>query len=216
MKKIGILTSGGDCGGLNAAIRSIYYRAKYKYNMSVIGIKNGTSGFLQRPVDYIELTQKTFSGYLLKQGGTFLGTTNKTSPLDFSKNGKKIDQSEQIIEGYNHLGLDGLIIIGGDGSMQILQNLARKGNLNIVAIPKTIDNDVGANDPAHVLALMRMRIRIKIIDAFILKQVCVVAERHETRAIMINDMVDILKIQEFFRRREKSFDELRFIKEKKW
>jgi ATP-dependent phosphofructokinase / diphosphate-dependent phosphofructokinase len=146
MKKIGILTSGGDCGGLNAAIRSIYFRAKYKHNMSVFGIKNGTSGFLQRPVDSIELTQKIFSGYLLKQGGTFLGTTNKGVPLDISKDGKKIDQSKKIIEGYRQLGLDGLIIIGGDGSMQILQKLAKKGSLNIVAIPKTIDNDVGATD----------------------------------------------------------------------
>ena len=146
MKKIGILTSSGDCGGLNAAIRSIYFRAKYKHNMSVFGIKNGTSGFLQRPVDSIELTQKIFSGYLLKQGGTFLGTTNKGVPLDISKDGKKIDQSKKIIEGYRQLGLDGLIIIGGDGSMQILQKLAKKGSLNIVAIPKTIDNDVGATD----------------------------------------------------------------------
>ena len=146
MKKIGILTSGGDCGGLNAAIRSIFFRAKYKHNMTVVGIKNGTSGLLQRPIDCIELTQETFSGYLLKQGGTFLGTTNKGSPVVFSRDGKKIDQSNQIIEGYHQLGLDGLIIIGGDGSMQILQNLAIKGNLNIVAIPKTIDNDVGATD----------------------------------------------------------------------
>jgi phosphofructokinase-like protein len=146
MKKIGILTSGGDCGGLNAAIRSIFFRAKYKHNMTVVGIKNGTSGLLQRPIDCIELTQETFSGYLLKQGGTFLGTTNKGSPVVFTRDGKKIDQSNQIIEGYHQLGLDGLIIIGGDGSMQILQNLAIKGNLNIVAIPKTIDNDVGATD----------------------------------------------------------------------
>ena len=146
MKKIGILTSGGDCGGLNAAIRSIFFRAKYKHNMTVVGIKNGTSGLLQRPIDCIELTQETFSGYLLKQGGTFLGTTNKGSPVVFTRDGKKIDQSNQIIEGYHQLGLDGLIIIGGDGSMQILQNLANKGNLNIVAIPKTIDNDVGATD----------------------------------------------------------------------
>ena len=78
MKKIGILTSGGDCGGLNAAIRSIYFRAKNKHSMSVIGIKNGTSGLLKRPIESIELTQETFSGYLLKQGGTFLGTTNKS------------------------------------------------------------------------------------------------------------------------------------------
>ena len=147
MKKIGILTSGGDCGGLNAAIRSIFFRAKNKYDMSVYGIKNGTTGFLQRPLDYLELTRETFSGYLLKQGGTFLGTTNKASAANFiGENGKKIDHSQLIIEGYHQLGLEGLIIIGGDGSMQILQNLAKKGNLNIVAIPKTIDNDVGATD----------------------------------------------------------------------
>ena len=146
MKKIGILTSGGDCGGLNAAIRSIFFRAKHKYNMTVVGINNGTSGLLERPINCIELSQKTFSGYLLKQGGTFLGTKYKASPLDLSKNERKIDQSKKIIDGYHELGLDGLIIIGGDGSMQILQNLAKKGNLNIVAIPKTIDNDVGATD----------------------------------------------------------------------
>ena len=81
MKKIGILTSGGDSGGLNVAVRSIFFRAKHKYNMTVFGIRNGTTGFIQRPVNCIELTQQTFSGYLLKQGGTFLGTTNKDNPL---------------------------------------------------------------------------------------------------------------------------------------
>ena len=147
MKKIGILTSGGDCGGLNAAIRSIFFRAKNKYDMTVYGIKNGTTGFLERPLDYVELTRKTFSGYLLKQGGTFLGTTNKASMINsVDENGKSIDQAQMIIEGYRQLQLDGLIIIGGDGSMQILQNLAKKKNLNIVAIPKTIDNDVGATE----------------------------------------------------------------------
>ena len=143
MKKIGILTSGGDCGGLNAAIRSIFFRAKNKYGMTVFGIKNGTTGLVQRPLDFIELNQKTFSGYLLKQGGTFLGTTNKGS---LKTNDKIVDQEKLLIDGYHQLGLDGLIIIGGDGSMNILQKIAKKGNLKIVAIPKTIDNDVGATD----------------------------------------------------------------------
>ena len=144
MKKIAILTSGGDCGGLNAAIRSIFFRAKNKYGMTVYGIKNGTNGLVQRPIEYIELTSETFSGYLLKQGGTFLGTTNKGS-LKNTSNDKK-DNSEKIIEAYKQLDLEGLIIIGGDGSMQILQKLAKQGKFNIVAIPKTIDNDVGATD----------------------------------------------------------------------
>ncbi|MEK9638118.1 MAG: ATP-dependent 6-phosphofructokinase [Pelagibacteraceae bacterium] len=144
MKKIAILTSGGDCGGLNAAIRSIFFRAKNKYGMTVYGIKNGTNGLVQRPIEYIELTRETFSGYLLKQGGTFLGTTNKGSLKNTSNDNK--DNSEKIIEAYKQLDLEGLIIIGGDGSMQILQKLAKQGKLNIVAIPKTIDNDVGATD----------------------------------------------------------------------
>ena len=88
-KKIGILTSGGDCGGLNAAIRSIFYRAKNKYNMDVFGIKDGTAGFMKRPVSAIQLTHKTFEGYLLRQGGTFLGSTNKGNPFKFpTTNGK--------------------------------------------------------------------------------------------------------------------------------
>ncbi len=144
MKKIAILTSGGDCGGLNAAIRSIFFRAKNKYGMTVYGIKNGTNGLVQRPIEYIELTRETFSGYLLKQGGTFLGTTNKGSLKNTDRDPS--NSSEKIVEAYKQLGLEGLIIIGGDGSMQILQKLARQGKLNIVAIPKTIDNDVGATD----------------------------------------------------------------------
>ena len=146
-KKIGILTSGGDCGGLNAAIRSIFFRAKNKYNMDVFGIKDGTAGLMERPVSAIELTHKTFEGYLLRQGGTFLGSTNKGNPFKFpTTNGKFLDRSKEIIEGYHQMKLDGLIIIGGDGSMQILKKLAKAGGMKIVAIPKTIDNDVGATE----------------------------------------------------------------------
>ena len=76
MKRIGILTSGGDCAGLNAAMRSIFYRAK-KYNMEVLGIKDGTLGLIQRPVNFIELNYQIVSDAVFREGGTFLGTTNK-------------------------------------------------------------------------------------------------------------------------------------------
>ncbi len=146
-KKIGILTSGGDCGGLNAAIRSIFFRAKNKYNMDVFGIRDGTAGLIKRPVDVIKLNHKTFGGYLLRQGGTFLGSTNKGNPFKIpTSDGKYVDKSKEIIEGYHSMKLDGLIIIGGDGSMQILKKLAKDGNMKIVAIPKTIDNDVGVTE----------------------------------------------------------------------
>ena len=134
-KKIGILTSGGDCGGLNAAIRSIFYRAKNKYKMDVYGIRDGTAGLIKRPVDVMQLTHKTFGGYLLRQGGTFLGSTNKGNPFKIpTSNGKHVDKSKEIIEGYHSMKLDGLIIIGGDGSMQILKKLAKVGDMKIVGV----------------------------------------------------------------------------------
>ena len=147
MKRIGILTSGGDCAGLNAAVRSIFYRANDKYNLEVFGILEGTVGLMNRPLSFIKLNYNTFSGNLLRQGGTFLGTTNKGNPFKFPMaDGSFKDRTDEIIAGYNELELDGLIVIGGDGSMKILKDIADKGNMNIVAIPKTIDNDVGATE----------------------------------------------------------------------
>ena len=147
MKRIGILTSGGDCGGLNAAVRSIFYRAKEKYNLDVYGILEGTVGLMERPPRYIKLDYGTFSGNLIRQGGTFLGTTNKGNPFKYPMpDGTLKDRTTEIVGGYHELGLDGLIVIGGDGSMKIIKEIADKGNLNIVAIPKTIDNDVGATE----------------------------------------------------------------------
>ncbi len=146
IKRIGVLTSGGDCGGLNAAIRSIFFRAKRKYKMEVYGIKNGTLGLINRPMNYEKLSYKTFQNFLINQGGTFLGTNSKEDPFKYSQKGKIRDVSKQIIEGYNLLKLDALIVIGGDGSMAILKKIADIGNLNIVAIPKTIDNDVGITE----------------------------------------------------------------------
>ena len=147
MKRIGILTSGGDCGGLNAAVRSIFYRAKEKYKLDVYGILEGTVGLMERPPRYIKLDYGTFSGNLIRQGGTFLGTTNKGNPFKYPMpDGTFKDRTTEIVGGYQELGLDGLIVIGGDGSMKIIKEIADKGNLNIVAIPKTIDNDVGATE----------------------------------------------------------------------
>ena len=145
-KKIGVLTSGGDCGGLNAAIRSIFFRAKKKYKMEVFGIRNGTLGLIKRPLDIERLTYKSFKGFLIKQGGTFLGTNSKGNPFKFLQRGKYIDVSEKIASAYKFLKLDCLIVIGGDGSMKILKKIADSTGINIVAIPKTIDNDVGATE----------------------------------------------------------------------
>jgi len=135
VKKIGILTSGGDCAGLNAVVRAATLRAVNEYGWRVFGIKDGTLGLLADPLDVIELKPSHFDGNLMRMGGTFLGTNNKGNPSE-----------DKIISGFKELGLDALIGIGGDGSMKILQSLTKKGGINFVGIPKTIDNDVKDNE----------------------------------------------------------------------
>ena len=135
VKKIGILTSGGDCGGLNAVIRAVTTKAVNDHNWKVIGIKDGTLGLLKDPPDIIELTPSLFQGHLMRMGGTILGSNNKGYP-----------STKKVIEGFKKLHLDALIGIGGDGSLKILQKLTKEGGINFVGIPKTIDNDVKDNE----------------------------------------------------------------------
>jgi 6-phosphofructokinase 1 len=149
IKRIGILTSGGDCAGLNAAIRAVVHRAVNTYGWEVYGITRSTHGLLQRPPQYQKLELVNDSYSLLTTGGTMLGTTNKGNPFAFPlPNGTIVDRSQEIIDGYHQLGLDALIGIGGDGSLAILRRLAQQGNINLVAIPKTIDNDLGSTERA--------------------------------------------------------------------
>lgn len=142
-KRIGILTSGGDCAGLNAVVRAVAFRAIQGYGWDVIGIRNGTAGLMSRPVDAMPLELARFDGGLLRTGGTILGTTNKGDPFAYPQaDGSKIDRSEEVIDGYRQLELDALVGIGGDGSLAILRRLAAQGGLNLIGIPKTIDNDL--------------------------------------------------------------------------
>jgi len=146
-KRIGILTSGGDCAGLNAAIRAVTRRAIEGYDWEVIGIRNGTLGLLSRPVEAEVLDSRTVGGTLLRQGGTFLGTTNKGDPFAYPmEDGSVKDRSMEFVEGFRELGLSGLIGIGGDGSMKILNRLCDLGDVPFIGIPKTIDNDVACTE----------------------------------------------------------------------
>ena len=145
-KKIGILTSGGDCAGLNAVIRAIVHSAHLK-NWETIGILDGTAGLLGDTPDYRPLTPEEFDGTVMRMGGTILGTTNKGDPFHFPMpDGTHQDRTDEIITNYNKLGLDALISIGGDGSHDILRRIAQKGNIPMVGIPKTIDNDIGETE----------------------------------------------------------------------
>lgn len=146
-KRIGVLTSGGDCAGLNAVIRAVARRAALGYGWEVVGIRQGTHGLMQRPPATMPLDEFVSDDDLLRQGGTILGTVNKGDPFNYPMDdGRLVDRSEEVVIGYKALGLDALIGIGGDGSLAILRRLAQQGDINLVAIPKTIDNDLGQTE----------------------------------------------------------------------
>lgn len=139
--KIGILTAGGDCPGLNAAIRGVGKTAIIKYGMKIIGISDGFTGLLNK--EYTELSEHDLSG-ILTLGGTILGTSREKP---FKKTGKKteIRKPDLIKEHYEQMNLDCLVCIGGNGTLKTANLLSREG-LNVVGIPKTIDNDVWGTD----------------------------------------------------------------------
>jgi phosphofructokinase-like protein len=141
-QKIGILTAGGDCPGINAAIRGVGKTAIVKYDMKIIGISDGFIGMINK--EYRELTEHDLSG-ILTLGGTILGTSRE-KPFKSSGKGKnEISKPVLIKEHYEQMGLDCLVCIGGNGTLKTANLLAHEG-LNVVGIPKTIDNDVWGTD----------------------------------------------------------------------
>jgi phosphofructokinase-like protein len=144
---IGICTGGGDAPGLNAVIRAAVKCAFLKYHWKIIGIPDGFDGLIYPERSY-ELKLKDVSG-ILTLGGTILGTTNRSNPFRHCvvENGKEVvrDISDLVIANARKLGVDAVISIGGDGSQAIALELFRKG-MQIVGVPKTIDNDLCATD----------------------------------------------------------------------
>jgi len=142
-KRIGILTGGGDCPGLNAAIRAVAKTAILNYDMEVVGINDGYQGLIENR--YSMLSYQDVSG-VLTHGGTFLGASNKANPFRCpSPSGKYRDVSDIVLDNVASMKLDSLICIGGDGTLSIAYRLYKKG-LKLVGIPKTIDNDLNATD----------------------------------------------------------------------
>lgn len=139
--RIGILSSGGDCPGINATIRGVAKTAITHYGMEVIGIKDGFQGFLNK--DYILFDELSLSG-LLSLGGTILGTSRE-KPFRKLLNGDDNGAPKVIVDSYNKLNLDCLVCIGGNGTQKTAYKLSQIG-LNVVGIPKTIDNDVWGTD----------------------------------------------------------------------
>ncbi|MFZ2905639.1 MAG: ATP-dependent 6-phosphofructokinase [Cyclobacteriaceae bacterium] len=147
IKKVLVLTGGGDCPGLNAVIRGIAKRARKEKNWEAYGSIEAFNGVLNEPQEIIKLTGRRTAGIHIK-GGTILKTTNKSNPIKFplpQKDGtvKFIDRSDELAKKLQ--GFDAVINIGGDGSQRISKVLFDKG-VPIIGVPKTIDNDLSATD----------------------------------------------------------------------
>ena len=146
IKKIGILTAGGDCPGLNAVVRAVSKNA-LRHGIEVLGFKNGFDGLVRN--EYLTITDDTVSG-ILTMGGTILGTSNIANPFNytlppFGSPDTPRDLSSVVLHNFKENQLDALITIGGDGTLHMSQQFVDLG-MPIVAVPKTIDNDLSATD----------------------------------------------------------------------
>jgi len=147
MKRVGILTGGGDAPGLNAVIRAAVKTAISVYDCGVFGIKNGYDGFLEED-GIVPLGMEEVRG-ILPRGGTILGAANRGNPYarKVMRDGREvtIDVSEEIVKGIKKLKLDALLVLGGDGTLHIAHKLCQKG-VPVIGVPKTIDNDIGGTE----------------------------------------------------------------------
>jgi ATP-dependent phosphofructokinase / diphosphate-dependent phosphofructokinase len=147
VRTIGIVNGGGDAPGLNAVIRAVVRAAISEHGMRVIGIRNGFDGLIW-PEGAKEMTEESVSG-ILPRGGTILGTTNRGNPFAYKteENGVEAvhDYSSLCMDNARRLGIDAIIVIGGDGTQHIARDFFR-GGVNIVGVPKTIDNDLDATE----------------------------------------------------------------------
>lgn len=146
IKKIALLTGGGDCPGLNAVIRAVTKTAILEYGYEVIGYRFGYRGLYNN--DYINLDINTVDN-ILHKGGTILWSSNKDNLFDYTveENGKKVkkDVSNVAIENLKKENVDAIVIIGGDGTLTSARDFSRRG-INVIGVPKTIDNDLGSTD----------------------------------------------------------------------
>lgn len=146
-KRVGILTAGGDSPGLNAAIRGVGKAAIGYYGMELFGFRDGFRGLVEDR--RLRLDKKTLAG-ILTVGGTILGTS-RDKPHRMKLDGHPRDMTDMIVRNYKKLGLDGLVCIGGGGTQKNALRLSQKG-LNVITLPKTIDNDVAQTDASFGFA----------------------------------------------------------------
>ena len=140
IRRIGVLTGGGDAPGLNAVIRAVV-KSACNGGIEVVGIEDSFDGLIE-PGRSRVLGPKDVTG-ILRLGGTILGTTNRGNPFAYpvATSDGKVDYSTRVVENVHKFGLDALVVIGGDGTLAIAHELSKKG-VRIVGVPKTIDNDI--------------------------------------------------------------------------
>lgn len=138
---IGILTAGGDCPGLNAVIRGVA-KAAMHYGIRVVGIRDGFRGLIENRT--VALDNQAVSG-ILTQGGTFLGSS-RDKPHKMPVGNKIVDMTNVVVRNYQKLKLDCLVCLGGNGTQKTAYRLHERGGLNVLTLPKTIDNDVAETD----------------------------------------------------------------------
>lgn len=141
-KRIGILTSGGDCPGLNAAIRGVAKASYDLFDCEIIGIQDGFKGLITE--DYREMQPKDFSG-ILTRGGTILGTHRTPFKQMQKVEEDGVDKVASMVSTYDRIGLDCIVTLGGNGTHKNA-NLLREQGLNVIGLPKTIDNDIYGTD----------------------------------------------------------------------
>ncbi len=147
IRRIGVLTGGGDCPGLNAVIRGVAKCAMVRHKVAVVGFLDGFEGLMlgrSRELDYASV-----SG-ILTLGGTILGTSNTANPFRWAEKNRKgettfVDRSDRVVEVFRRLSLDALVTLGGDGTQTMAAKLMKKG-IPVVGVPKTIDNDLSNTD----------------------------------------------------------------------
>ncbi len=149
IKRIGVMTGGGDCPGLNAVIRAVTKTAISNYGLEVVGIKHGYRGLYLGGDEFIPLTLEDVDDIIIK-GGTILYSSNKDNLFDYNyidENGKEChgDVSHVGVENLEKAGIDAMVIIGGDGTLTSGRDFSRKG-VKVIGVPKTIDNDLASTD----------------------------------------------------------------------
>ncbi len=145
-KTVALMTGGGDAPGLNAVIRAVVKRGVTVHGWRVLGIKHSFDGLFTGPTGVVDLGREQVRG-ILRFGGTILGTTNSGDPFAYRRDGDAPkDVSREVVSRLDSLGCEGIIGIGGDGTMGICAQLMVKHGLRVVGVPKTIDNDIRATE----------------------------------------------------------------------